>query len=72
MARGADDQKLPKVKGHAAKKDVDEGIAKQVDKEGSGMADECTDKVVLQLGGKALNDAADELSNLVVQYTLLN
>jgi len=52
--RGATNQRLRKVKGHATKDDVDAGRATQEDKHGNDMSDENADKGVQAIGGAGL------------------
>ena len=54
IKRGAANQKLRKVKGHATKEDVNAGKVTQADKTGNDKSDENADKGVQSIGGVGL------------------
>ena len=58
LKRGAENQKLRKVRGHATDEDVAAGRATQQDMEGNDKADKCADKGVEAIQGPGLVELA--------------
>ena len=54
MKRGASNQNLRKVKGHATKQDVEAGFSTAADKEGNDKSDANDDDGLVMIKGKGL------------------
>ena len=69
--RGAANQKLRKVKGHATQDDVNAGKATQADKHGNDRSDENADKGVQSMGGVGLVKLANWAARRHASYRQL-
>ena len=54
LKRGASNQRIRKVKGHATLQDVEKGVSTKEDRQGNNKADEIADTGVMMVNGKGL------------------
>jgi hypothetical protein len=71
LKRGAKNQDLRKVKGHATEQQVQEGQATRADKVGNDKSDDLADDGVRDIGGRGLVKLADWLAKRHDRYTNL-